>query len=329
MEEKIAEILMDFNIEPEEADASIALNEALSIAKFIFTDQEKNLNKQRVSEEEFDNIIKSGTYMPFKMAKAGTSLTHKASVPIGVITQMKRDGKTILGLAGLWKEEAKAEIAYLKEMISSGKVLPQVSWEILYSSSAVAEDGITDLHGCVVKGVTVVDTPAYGGRTPILAIASEDAKNKEKETITVENDETVATEVAVSAEQVAELKQRVEDLKTQLAEKETAIASLTQEKDTLAQKVTELTNVATASEKIVTIKNKFKTAGITKPDDYFETNKERFLKYDESEVDFMLQEMVAFASTKTSEASVAIPAVHASKTLSPKELGKALRESRK
>lgn len=156
-----------------EAQASLLQNSAVSWAKFVLTDDQPNKNKQRVPVEEFDNLIKTGIFMPIKMAKGKINVGHDDSEPIGVITHLKKAGNKILALAALWHRERNEDIEYLKNLSKDKKPI-NISWEILYEDSKPSEefDGVQDLLFTSLKAATVVGMPAYAGRTPILAIAA-------------------------------------------------------------------------------------------------------------------------------------------------------------
>jgi hypothetical protein len=154
-----------------EAISSVLINPAVTWAKFILTDDMPNKNKQRIPESEFDNLIRTGIYMPIKMAyeKMGD---HKEAFPLGVITHLKKAGKQIKALAAFWSQERPKDIEYIKTALASKQPV-NVSWEIQYADSDLEDDGITALKDTSLKGVVIVATPAYAGRTPILAIASD------------------------------------------------------------------------------------------------------------------------------------------------------------
>jgi len=160
-----------------EAFASFMLNPTVVWAKFVLTDDRKNANSQRVPQEEFVNLIKSGIHMPVKMALGEIKPGHDDSKPLGVITHLKevetQDGvKALVALAALWGEERPSDVEYIRERFK--KQLPvDVSWEILYGDSKYnTEEGSEDLYGTVLKAATVVGMPAYQGRTSFLSVAA-------------------------------------------------------------------------------------------------------------------------------------------------------------
>lgn len=155
------------------AEASVLKNPAVSWVKFVLTDDQPNANRQRVSQEEFDNLINTGIFMPLKMAQGSIKPGHESSEPLGVITHLKKSGNKIIGLATLWAKERKSDIALLKELSRQKKPI-DISWEILYEDSKLSEefDGVSDLLNTSLKAATIVGNPAYQGRTQILAMAA-------------------------------------------------------------------------------------------------------------------------------------------------------------
>jgi len=161
---------------PDELEAFAAEEDPTkSWIHFIFTDDKPNVNNERVPVEEFDNIIKTGKYMPIKKYVGETSSTHEQVVPMGTIAVLKRElGETkniIEGLGTLWKKEFPEDVAAVKAAFDDGEPV-DFSWEILYSDSEEEEEGVSALRGCRTRAITIVDMPAYQGRTRALAMAS-------------------------------------------------------------------------------------------------------------------------------------------------------------
>jgi len=176
-EENMVELLneAEFMDLEEEAFATISKNPAVTWVKFVLTDDEPNGNKQRVPQSEFDNLINTGVYMPVKMAFSGIKEGHEESFPLGVMTNLRKAGNTIKAIAAFWSRERQEDIDMLKKRIKD-KLPLNVSWEILYGDSETDENGVTTLKDTTLRGVTIVGMPAYGGRTPVLAIASKGTK---------------------------------------------------------------------------------------------------------------------------------------------------------
>jgi len=155
----------------DEAFAAISLNPLVTWIKFILTDDKPNGNNQRVPKTEFANLIKSGIFMPIKMAFGQISEGHGDTFPVGVITHLKEVGDQIRGIGALWSRERPEDIEYIKEEFAANRPL-NLSWEIAHESSEKQEDGVENLKNAALRAVTLVGMPAYEGRTPILAVAS-------------------------------------------------------------------------------------------------------------------------------------------------------------
>lgn len=331
-----------------EAFASFLNNPTVTWAKFILTDDRMNGNGMRVPKSEFPNIINTGVHMPVKMALGEISPTHDDSKPLGVITHLTEfeleDGvSAIVALAALWGEERPADVAFLKERFAQRQPV-DISWEILYKDEVFNEElGSIDLLSTALRAATVVGNPAYQGRTPFLAIS---AKTQTKEEASSEeNTEENEVEKELQEKLDAALA-RVSELEAQLGEKDTAIAELTTQKTKLEEEITPLkefkeqADAAVAkAEKLSSIKQKFEEAGLQKDDEYYTTNEETLLKLEESQLDFMVAELKAFASAKADEdkkeetsstknKKTKIPALRGEngENTSVKDLAKALRE---
>lgn len=323
---KDASFVLDFDFDLEEATSSVSLNpDAMTFAKFVFTDDKPNANKQRVPETEFDNIVKTGIFMPFKMGDGQIEQGHKDAKPIGVIAQLKKENNQVKGIAGLWTREASEEIALLKEMVTKDQ-LPQLSWELLYSDSSVNDDGVEDLQGVVTKGICVVGMPAYKGRTPIIAMASEEQGE------TVEELELLKQKVQELEALIQEKDSAIAEKETLLSDKEAEISNLKSENSSLSEYKSAIEAEAEKKRKVKNIKEKFNSCSVAKEDAWFEENEEKLLNMSESELDFMLQEMVAFASqVKETTSGVKVPPITSTAKnvpSDPKQLGQLLRKSK-
>lgn len=282
----------------EEMSALFGDNPTISWAKFILTDDQPNENKVRVPKGEFDNLIKTGKLMPFKMAYAEPNEGHEDSYPMGVIAQLKKSGNQVVAIAALWRKEREADIEFLKTAIAEKRPV-NVSWEILHEDSSIDENGIEDLIGTSLRGVTVVGRPAYAGRTPVLHVAAKDAKNDEQENSNSE--ETKLDELEKLQEKVSELENELEAKKSELAEKTTLLESQEAELASLREYKASVEEEKASAQKFSQIKELFKTAGVTKPDTYFDENREKLMAMNQEDLEFMLQEIVAFASVNKGE----------------------------
>lgn len=287
MEKSLYFDIQEFEIldKEHEALAAIVENPAVSWAKFILTDDQPNANKQRIPAEEFENIIRSGTSMPIKMAENKINRGHEGAIPIGVITHLKQEKNKIVGLAALWKRERPEDVELIKKRYQNKEPL-ELSWEILYGDSEVDDNGVENLRNTALCGVTLVGMPAYSGRTPIIAVAS---KNEED----------------VNVESLEEFKQKVEELTRELESRNAEIQALKEEISGLREYKEAAEKEKADAARLDEIKAMFKEAGIEKDQEYFSSNKETLLSLSSEALEFMIQEMVAFASkSKVSEASV-------------------------
>jgi hypothetical protein len=352
--------------------ASVTTNPTCSYAKFVLTDDIPNLNKKRIDISEFDNLIKTGIYMPIKMTP-GEITVHSSATPLGVISHLKKTNNQVIGLAALWNEERPDDIKMIKESYKKGVPL-ELSWEILYTDSSVDETTkVEDLKNCVLRGITFVAKPAYDGRTPIIALSQredsavwttkfmndlpdssflyiedggtkdtdgnteprslrhfpyKDASSKidlphlrnaiaqipkasisdslksslQDEARKLLQKEGASEESTLEEKEIMTLEDvqaENESLKTQLTQKDSEIETLKTENKTLGEFKASIEESQKQTERLVSIKQKFSEANISKEDKYFEDNKDNLLQLSDSQLDFMIQEMVAFSSLKT------------------------------
>jgi hypothetical protein len=294
--------------------ASVASNPSYNWIKFILTDDLPNANKKRVPLEEFDNLIRTGFLAPIKMGVGEISEGHDGSTPIGVISNLKKLGNKILGLAAIWSEEKPDEIKLIKENHAKGIPL-NLSWEIYYTDENITDDGITEMKNTTLRAATLVGMPAYKGRTQILSVASTDGKiNSEDTNIKMED----------------ELQEKIVGLEKTLADTKTEMANSLVELEELRQFKAAVVKEQEDAKKMDEIKKKFSDSSIAKEDSFFKDNKEMLLGLSSEALDFMVQELVAFASTiKTETASEHEPLPDlkgdAKDYSNPKTLGQALR----
>jgi len=150
--------------------SALDVEQVVTWAKFVLTDDRPNENGQRIPQEEFDNIIKTGMYKPVKMAVGEINDGHDESKPLGVITNLIKSGRKIIALAALWDHERVSDVALIRDRVQKGKPV-NVSWEIMYGAHVI-NDGIEDLLDTVLTAATIVGRPAYAGRTQFLAVAA-------------------------------------------------------------------------------------------------------------------------------------------------------------
>lgn len=304
-----------------EAFASFMLNPTVTWAKFILTDDKTNANGERIPKEEFANLIRSGIHMPVKMALGEISAGHPGTKPLGTITHLKETttedgGFALVALAALWGDERPADVEFIKQRFAEQKPV-DVSWEILYTDSTLnTETQSMDLLGTVLRAATIVGNPAYTGRTPFLSIAAkklgEAADVEEDPTKLAEEElktiEELQADLDAAQAQLTEAKAKLDAANSSLADKDAEIGRLTTESN---EKETELTSLreykeaaeaeAQKAEKLGNIKAKFVEAGLEKDEEYFANNEETLLAMSESQLDFMVQELKAFATEASSK----------------------------
>ncbi len=336
---KFLDNVVQLVMEDEEVFASIGLNPTITLIKFILTDDKPNNNNIRIPKEEFSNLISTGLYMPIKMAQ-GEPGDHSEAFPIGVITHLKEAGDKVRGLAVLWNMERTFDIDLIKERYSNNQPL-NISWEILHKESHF-DDDVENLTGVYLRAATLVDIPAYGGRTTVTEVISskEDNTAKEDKTLNDElkkNVELLETTVKDRDTKVAELEGQVKTLsENQVTEK------LTKELDELRDFKTEVEEEKETQEQKSALRVKFSDKGIEKDDAYFEENEDMLLGLDDTALEFILEQEAKLAEAseekpKKEKKASQIPNLKSGESadddtdvddLSPKELGKALRANK-
>lgn len=283
---KDVELVVDENL-TKEAFASFSNNPNVTWAKFVLLDDQANGNKQRIPQEEFDNIIRTGKFMPLKSRPESIAPDHKDAKPLGVITHLKKEENTVIGLAALWIKERKDDIASIKELFSK-KGSVNVSWEVSYGDSEFdLETGVKTLKDVIMNAVTIVGIPAYQGRTPIVALASMENKSEENmETIPMTEHEEI----------VNQLKEKIKELETLKEEVNTELASLREFKETKEAEEQKL-------QKLSELKEKFASAGLELTEDYLTENETKLLSMTPEVLDFFVQELVSFKSAKNESTS--------------------------
>ena len=91
------------------------------------------------------------------------------------------------------------------------------------------------------------------------------------------------------------LQTELAEAKVKLEELETAKASADEELKQLREFKAQVDKEQADAEKLATIKAKFAEAGLKKEDEYFITNRDMLLVLDEAALNFMVQELSAFA----------------------------------
>lgn len=270
------------------AFASLTLNPNVTWAKLILTDDAPNANSQQIPSSEFENVINTGTYMPIKMAYHEISEGHDGTYPVGVLTHLKKVDNRIEALAALWNFERDKDIAHLKELFAEGESL-EVSWELNYKKSDIIDE-VEILQGISMNAVTIVGNPAYAGRTPIVALAG--AKITEDDVMTielkehkriVETFEATIAQLQTKVDAAAKVEILTDEIKTELAELET-----------LRKFKSDIDAEAARAEKLEVISTKLTEAGLELEDNYVTEREDHLLSMSDNDLDFFIQELLAF-----------------------------------
>ena len=163
------------------SEASLG-NPYINKIDFILTDNLPNAKNVGIRSEDFLEFAQSALFMPIKMT-AGAIIDHTDSSPIGVITQAEVLSDKVLGSGVLWPEERPADVALIRDKTEQGEA--QISWEVGYEDEVYDADGHMWLTHPKLFAATLVEYPAYQGRTPVVSFASEGEKDNmtEKEDI--------------------------------------------------------------------------------------------------------------------------------------------------
>lgn len=268
-----------------DAIASINLNPNVTWLKLVLTDSKPNGNNERIPEEEFSSIIKTGKYMPIKMAKGKIEPGHENSEPLGSLAHLLVQDEEVVALAALWNRERPDDVEYITERYNSGKSI-DVSWEISYVKAEASESGVRDLRGVNMNAVTIVGNPAYKGRTPVIAVASSEDKKVEE----------LKDQIKKLEEKIKELEADNETLEKEASNRTDEVKTLTEEVESLREFKEEVESERAEAAKIDNIVNKFAEAGVKLEDDYLEEKREMLLGLSDDQLDFFIQELVSFAS---------------------------------
>ncbi len=307
--------------------ASVSLNPNYTWVTFILTDDRPNENKHRIPKEEFANVIKTGMFMPIKMALGEIKVGHTDARPIGVVTHLKEEGNKIKGLAALWNHERPDDVGLVKQQFSDKNPL-NLSWE-LHAVENPKEDGTVELTDVIMNATTLVGMPAYAGRTPVLQVAS---KQNRENTMDEKEIEKLQSDLAAALAEVAAketLQKELDEVKASLEAVKTELETLKAERDQLATFKAEAEKKVADEAKFATIKEKFTKAELEVTDEYFAEKKDTLMAMDDTALDFMIQELVNMKKTVVaSKKSIEIPQVFGHKdNVDIKELGRLLRES--
>lgn len=295
-------LIDDKNREAFEAFASVSLNPHLTWIKFVLTDDKPNANNHRIPKEEFANIIKTGVYMPLKMAEGEISEGHDGTVPLGVMTHLIDRGDRIEALAALWLREREEDIDFLKERFESGKDI-DISWEISYEKTR-EENGHMDLGNVSMNAATIVGVPSYMGRTNVQALAAkrklEDDSNMD--TITLDKHEEILAAMRESHDDAVEaLETQLKEATESSEELEGKVSEADKELETLREFKAGVDAEAESEAKMASIREKFEEAELKTSEDYFGERREQLLAMSEEQLDFFIQELVSLRDAEASE----------------------------
>jgi hypothetical protein len=150
--------------------------------------------------------------MPIKMGVGGIKPGHEESTPLGVITETVIEEDHISGAGVVWPEERPSDVAFLTQKTEESDAY--LSWELAYDDMAFDEDGIGWLTNPILLATTLVSRPAYGDRTRVLEISSEDDGMK-KVTTSAEDVLPEVTEEVITEEVAPEVAPEVIQEETQ------------------------------------------------------------------------------------------------------------------
>ena len=291
-----------------ESFASLSLNPTIKWIKFDLTDNKPNANKQRIPKSEFTNLINTGVHMPIKMAEGFIRDGHEFAMPIGAITGLIERGDQVIGIAALWSREFPQEIEILEKM-TEADVEPQLSWELLYQYSDYDEkSGVEDLLGVALSAATIVNMPAYEGRTSITKMASTEASKEEEEKKKME--ERVKELELLLKESTKDKEAKdvlVQELTEKVSEIEVSMKELETSNEELANYKIGIEEDKAKAGKLEALLELFLSAGVELPEEYLEDEEKMasLLEMDLNQIEFLIQEIGIFASTDGPEGSEA------------------------
>jgi len=281
-----------------------------STISFIFTDYEPNANNQGIPREESVNIINTANYMPVKVNFSNAQIAgHTNAVPIGPIRKVYEESDKIIGEAVLWKNEFPEVIEYLEDSLKK-KIPVNFSWEIYYTEDD-NRDGVNWLKNCVVAGITMVDNPAYQGRTPLLSLAEKEegkdmdelkkkvAELEERVTSLTSEKDDLKSKLAAAEDLAQTLNQRVADSESKISSLRESLTSVTAERDELASFKASAEAEKAAAEMRKTRKSVIESLGLGLN---FDQNAERYLSMSNDQFEGYVNGLKA-ASSKIGMAS--------------------------
>jgi hypothetical protein len=234
-------------------------------------------------------------------------------------------------LAALWEEERTDDVKMLKELFDKGEPL-NISWELRYKE-AIDKGEYKDLTGIRMNAATIVRRPAYGGRTPILALASDESKeenNLEELEILKQAKIDLEAEVARLGTALAESNGKLDEVKATASTLEANSQTVLVELEELRQYKKGIETAKAAEDKFVSIKTLFSETGLNLPDTYFTERKEKLISMSDEDLKFHVQDLLAFGNNASASINKnTLPPLTgntSSAPKNPKEIAKMLRE---
>lgn len=267
------------------ASASISLNPNVAWMKLLLTDDKYNANRQRIPREEFANVLRTGLFMPLKMAYGEISEGHDNTFPLGVMTHLKTEGNSIQALAALWDRERHEDVEFLKNRYSEGKGI-NISWELTYTDEENEDDGVA-LKNVSMNAATIVGMPAYQGRTPALALSSTEEGDSMENTIELTEHERLMNE------QKSQYDAKISELQASLETVQTELTSLKPQYEELANFKKTVEEAEAKEKRLASIRQKFVDASLEITDEYFNERAESFAGMSDEQLEFFIQELVA------------------------------------
>ena len=300
LQAKDVQLMVDkLEIDEMAASASISLNPNVAWMKFLLTDDQHNANKQRIPREEFANVLRTGLFMPLKMAYGEVSEGHDDTFPLGVMTHLKTEGNSIQALAALWDRERHEDVEFLRNRYSEGKGI-DISWELTYTDEDVEEEGVA-LKNVSMNAATIVGMPAYQGRTTALALSSVEKEGDSMDTIEKTEHERLLNE------QKGQFEAQIAELQASLTTVQTELDALKPQYEELANYKQTIEEAEAKKTKLASIKDKFKDAGLDITDEYFTEKEEALASMTDEQLEFFIQELVAaFKPAEEGQASISI-----------------------
>lgn len=322
-------IIDKLEIEEMAASASISLNPNVAWMKFLLTDDKHNANRQRIPREEFANVLRTGLFMPIKMAYGEISEGHDSTFPLGVMTHLKTEGNTVQALAALWDKERHEDVEFLRKHYSEGKSI-DISWELTYTDEVGEDDGVA-LKNVAMNAATIVGLPAYQGRTPALALSSTEEGDSMDTIDKTEHERILNEQKQLFETKMTEIQTSLDTVQNELNELKPKYEDLATYKQTIEE-------AEAKKNKLTSIKQKFVDANLEITDEYFNERAETFAGMSDEQLGFFIQELVAAfkpADENSGNASISItskkvPPINAPKdgTVTHKEMADYLKNKK-